>query len=100
MTERQFLEKDTQVLGISVDSVPVQKAFCGSFGGVNYPVLSDFNPLGQVSKMYGVFNEERGNSRRSVFVIDKDGVVRFKHLYERGQLLDPAEILKEVESLE
>ena len=100
MTERQFLEKDTQVLGISVDSVPVQKAFCGSFGGVNYPVLSDFNPLGQVSKMYDVFNEERGNSRRSVFVIDKDGVVQFKHLYEQGQLLDPAEILKEVESLE
>ncbi len=99
MTERQFLEKDTQVLGISVDSRAVQKAFCSSFGGVNYPVLSDFNPHGQVSKLYGVYNEERGTSRRSVFVIDKDGVVRFKHVYERG-LPDPEEILKEVESLE
>ena len=99
MTERQFLEKDTQVLGISVDSVPVQKAFCSSFGGVNYPVLSDFNPHGQVSKLYDVFNEERGTSKRSVFVIDKDGVVRFKHVYERG-LPNPEEILKEVESLE
>ncbi len=98
MEDRRFQETDAQVLGISVDSAAVQRAFCSSFGNVQYPVLADFHPKGQVSELYGVYNEERGTSWRSVFVIDKEGVVRFKHIYESG-LPDPAEILKEVETL-
>ncbi len=86
------------MLGISVDSVAVQRAFSATLGNIPYPLLADFHPKGQVSRLYGVFNEERGTSVRSVFVIDKEGVVQFKHIYEQG-LPDPAEILKEVESL-
>ncbi len=76
----------------------MQRAFCSSLGNIPYPVLADFHPKGEVSQLYGVYNEERGTSRRSVFIIDKEGVVRFKHVYESG-LPDPAEIFKEVETL-
>lgn len=86
------------MLGISIDSVAVQKAFCSSFGGISYPVLADFHPKGQVSQLYGVYNEERGTSIRSVYVIDKDGIIQFKKVYESG-LPDPTEILQALELL-
>ena len=76
----------------------MQRAFCSSLGNIPYPVLADFHPKGQISQLYGVYNEERGTSRRTVFIIDKEGVVRFKHIYESG-LPDPTEILQEVETL-
>ena len=98
MEDRRFQEKDAQVLGISVDSVAVQRAFSSTLGNIPYPLLADFHPKGRVSLLYGVYNEERGSSVRSVFVVDKEGVIRFKHIYEQG-LPDPGEILKEVESL-
>ncbi len=81
-----------------MDSAAVQRAFCSSLGNIPYPVLADFHPKGQISQLYGVYNEERGTSRRTVFIIDKEGVVRFKHIYESG-LPDPTEILQEVETL-
>lgn len=98
MEDRRFQEKDAQVLGISVDGAAVQRAFCASFGGVNYPVLADFHPKGHVSQLYGVYNEERGTSMRAIIIVDKEGLVRYKHIYDRG-LPDPAEIFREVESL-
>jgi peroxiredoxin (alkyl hydroperoxide reductase subunit C) len=96
--DARFQENDAQVLGINVDSSPVQRAFCASLGNIPYPVLSDFNPRGKVAELSGVFNVERGMNRRPVVVIDKAGVVRFKHIYETGAP-DPAAILEEVKSL-
>ena len=85
-------------MGISVDSRPVQSAFASSLGNIPYPLLADFHPKGKVAQLYGIYNEDRGTSRRSIFIIDKEGIVRYSHLYERG-LPDPAEILAEVEKL-
>lgn len=86
------------MLGISVDSRPVQAAFAASQGGVPYPLLADFHPKGKVAQLYGIYNEERGTSRRAIFILDKQGVVRYKRTYEKG-LPDPAEILAEVGKL-
>jgi len=44
--------------------------------GFNFPVLSDFWPHGEVSRLYGVFNEERGCANRATFVLDAEGTVR------------------------
>lgn len=52
-------------------------------------VLSDFWPHGEVSRSYGVFNEERGMSVRSLFVIDTDGtVIHAEESTQRGVLPD------------
>ncbi|MBI4298839.1 MAG: redoxin domain-containing protein [Chloroflexi bacterium] len=98
MENRRFEEKDTQVLGISCDSRPAQTAFAASLGGISYPLLSDFHPKGQVSEAFGVYNPERGNSRRSIIIIDKQGIVRYKRIYDRG-LPDTNEVMAELEKL-
>lgn|SRR5690606_8462809 len=72
----RFEEYDTQVLGISVDSVPSHEAWQKSLGGISYPLLSDFWPHGHVSKLYGVLRDE-GMSERALFVIDKEGIIRY-----------------------
>ena len=94
-----FEERATQVLGISTDARATQTAFSTSLGNIPYPVLSDFHPKGEVAKAYGVFNEERGTANRSVFVIDKEGIVRFKRVYADMSEFSTDEILAEVDKL-
>ena len=71
-----FENDDVQVFGISCDPAPSLKVFAEQ-EKLDYPLLSDFYPHGEVSKAYGVFLEERGFSTRGTFVIDKEGVVRW-----------------------
>lgn len=80
----KFESAETQILGISVDSFAANRRFAEDLG-VTYPLLSDFHR--QVSKLYGVLDEEKGVARRATFVIDKQGVIRY---IEQGQTaIDP-----------
>lgn len=72
----KFEELDTQVLGISVDSIPSHEAWQKSIGGISYPLVSDFYPHGAVTQKFGVLTD-KGHSERALFIIDKEGVVRF-----------------------
>lgn len=71
-----FVNDDTQLLAVSCDSMFTQKVFAER-EGLEYPVLSDFWPHGEVARAYGVFNEEKGCAVRGTFIIDKQGVVRW-----------------------
>jgi mycoredoxin-dependent peroxiredoxin len=62
------------VIGVSVDTRPAQNKFAEELG-VDFPLLSDF-PRNEVSRAYGVYDEERGVARRTTFLIDKQGVIR------------------------
>lgn len=68
----EFLTFDTEVLGLSCDPTYALRAFADS-DGLNFPLLSDFWPHGEVSRAYDVFDERRGCSRRSTYVVDKQG---------------------------
>ena len=70
-----------QVLGLSVDSTDCLRAWAESLGGITYPLLSDFFPHGQVAQRYGVLRAE-GYSERAIFVIDKEGVVRYVDVHD------------------
>ncbi|MBI4482208.1 MAG: redoxin domain-containing protein [Acidobacteria bacterium] len=70
---------EVQVVGISVDSPFSNQAFAEKIG-VKFPLLSDFHR--KVSREYGILNEETGTARRTTFVLDKDGIIRF---IEQGQ---------------
>jgi glutaredoxin len=83
----------TQVLGLSVDSVPSLKAWAESLGGIQYPLLSDFYPHGAVAKKYGVLRPE-GHSERALFVIDKAGVLRWAKVYDLDVQPDNDELLR------
>ena len=71
-----FMTFDTEVLAISCDPVYSLRAFADQ-DGLNFPLLSDFWPHGEVTRAYEVFDEKKGCPRRSSYVVDKDGAVRW-----------------------
>lgn len=77
-----------QVLAVSVDSAFAQAAFARSLETDSALLLADFEPKGEVARLYGVYNDERGHSRRGTFVIDKDGVVRHVDVAAPGEIPD------------
>lgn len=71
-----FLTFDTEVLAISCDPIYSLRAFADA-EGLNFALLSDFWPHGDVSSDYGAFDATKGMPRRSSYVIDRDGIVRW-----------------------
>jgi peroxiredoxin len=72
----EFMTFDTEVLAISCDPVYSLRVFAEQ-DGLNFPLLSDFWPHGEVADAYDVFDAAKGCARRSSYVIDKDGAVRW-----------------------
>jgi len=75
---------DAQILAISVDSLFSLEKFKAE-QNLNFPLLSDFNK--EVSRSYGSLYEEfvlgmRGVSKRSAFVIDKEGKIKYAEVLE------------------
>jgi alkyl hydroperoxide reductase subunit AhpC len=66
--------------------------------GVPFHVASDFWPHGEVTQAYGVFNQESGNAKRSVFIIDEEGVIRWSKLFT-DSIPASGELLTEIEAL-
>ena len=93
----KFVERDTQVLGISTDPKPTQTAYATSLGNLPYPLLSDFHPKAEVSNAYGLYNEERGTANRAVLIIDKTGTIRYRRVYESASDIDTADFLAEID---
>jgi peroxiredoxin len=72
-----FENDDVQVLTVSVDSVFSHRVFAEK-EGLTYPLLADFWPHGEVAQAYGVFDENLGAAVRGTFIVDKEGLVRWK----------------------
>lgn len=94
-----FDRLDAVALRISVDSVPSKKAWADAIGLKETRILADFWPHGGVAKDYGVFREANGFSERAVFIVDKDGVIRFKKVYPIRERPDINEIIQALEAL-
>ena len=93
----EFARHDVVVLPISVDSTASLKEYKAKYG-LRTDLLSDFRR--DVSRAYGVLNEERFYSNRAYFLIDREGVVRWAHVEEmNGNRRDDAEILAEIAKL-
>jgi glutaredoxin len=90
---------ETQVLGLSVDSVPCLKAWAESLGGITYPLLSDFYPHGQVAEKYGVLRSE-GYTERAIFVMDKRGIIRYIDVHDIEKQPDNDELFRVLNVLE
>ncbi|MFD5496705.1 peroxiredoxin [Streptomyces sp. NPDC001812] len=69
-------DRDTALLAVSNDSIHTLRVFAEQ-ESLEYPLLSDFWPHGEVSRAYGVFDEGKGCAVRGTFVIDREGVVRW-----------------------
>lgn len=95
----KFEGYNTQVLGISVDHVPCLVAWAESLGGISYPLLSDFWPHGAVAEQYGVLRED-GRSERALFVVDKQGVVRYVDIHDIDEQPDNEQLFRVLRQLE
>ena len=80
---KDFQNEDVQVLAISCDSIFSQRTYAQA-QGYTFPVLSDFWPHGAVSRLYGVFKEDRGCAIRGTFIVDKAGVLRWQVVNAMG----------------
>ena len=80
----EFMTFETEVLAISCDPVYALRAFADG-DGLNFPLLSDFWPHGEVARAYGVFDDVRGVALRGSFLIDAGGVLRWSVVNPAGQ---------------
>jgi peroxiredoxin len=93
----QFEENGTKVFGVSVDHTASQKAFQAK-AGFETELLSDFKR--DVSRAYGVLIEESFFSRRAYFLVDRHGILRWKHVEsELGHKRENAELLAAIRAL-
>ena len=93
-----FDETDAVLLGITVDNIPTLHAWTRQMGTVWFHVLSDFWPHGAVAKEYGVFRSD-GFTERAVFIIDKEGIIRFIQVSDINKKPDPAVCALELKKL-
>ncbi|MEA2557387.1 MAG: hypothetical protein QOG88_925 [Actinomycetota bacterium] len=75
----EFEKYGAKLLGISVDSVWSHKAFAKD-RNLQFPLLADFEPKGEVSRAHGAYNVEEGESERALFVLDPAGVISWSYL--------------------
>jgi peroxiredoxin len=94
----EFKEHDAEILGISVDGVWCHAAFARE-KHLHFPLLSDFEPKGSVSRAYGAYRAADGVSERALFVIDRDGIIRWSYLSPIDVNPGAAGILAALESL-
>lgn len=94
----QFAERDAEVLAVSNDSIHTLRVF-GEQEDLPFPLLSDFWPHGNVSRAYGVFDEDKGCAVRGTFVIDRQGVVRATVTSAMADARDAGEYLAALDTL-
>ena len=87
-TSGEFNSNNTVILGMSVDSVWANVAFAEKLGA-QFNILSDAKR--DISRAYGVFDEQSVIARRTTFVIDRQGVVQ--KVFMAQEALDPAHAL-------
>lgn len=75
----EFQRYDAQLLGISVDQVWCHMAFAQD-RGLEYPLLADFEPKGELARDYGVYREREGFCERALFVIDPEGMITWSYV--------------------
>jgi peroxiredoxin len=94
----QFENFNASLLGISVDGIWCHIAFekerC-----FHFTLLSDFEPKGEVAKIYGVYRAQDGTTERALFVIDGEGVIRYSFVSPVGVNPGAGGILKALHAI-
>jgi peroxiredoxin Q/BCP len=88
----EFEALGAHVLGISAQSVESHEAFAGKHG-LKFPLLADTEKT--VAALYGTLGP-LGFARRSVFVVDREGIIRYAHRAIAGLTFRPVSELVEV----
>lgn len=71
------------MIGISVDGKWCHMAFSEN-RKLHFPLLADFEPKGEVARMYQVYDDSAGECKRALYVIDEEGIIRWNYLSPVG----------------
>jgi peroxiredoxin len=74
----EFHRYDAQLVGISVDNTWSHVAY-RQYRNLHFPLLSDFEPKGEVARRYGAYREKDGVAERALFVLDSNGVIAWSY---------------------
>ena len=94
----EFRQYGASLVGISVDGVWCHAAFARD-RNLHFPLLSDFEPKGAVSRAYGAYRAAEGTSERALFVLDEGGTIRWSYCSPVGVNPGADGILNALESL-
>ena len=75
----EFERHGARLIGISVDGRWCHGAFAEN-RKLRFPLLADFEPKGAVARAYGVYRESDGTSERALFLLDADGIIRWRYV--------------------
>jgi len=95
----EFKKHGAQLVGISVDGAWCHAAY-KTHRKLQFPLLADFQPKGQVAQQYGVYDTEHGTAGRALFVLDAHGTIRWSYLSPVGVNPGADGILTALESLD
>ena len=95
----RFRAADTQVLGISIDSIHCHANWGKDLGGVSFPLLADFEPKGAVARSLGHYLEDKGITDRATVILDKQGIIRYSVSVTPGGQRDVDELVRECEQI-
>jgi alkyl hydroperoxide reductase subunit AhpC len=99
--EREFRDREAQVLGVSTDNEYVHLAWRGSHPDLKdlpFPMVSDLKR--ELSTALGVLDKQEGVALRATFIVDPQGVIRFVSVNDLNVGRNPAEVLRTLDALQ
>jgi len=99
--ERDFQERDAQLLGVSTDSEYVHLAWRrdrAELRELPFPMLSDLKR--ELSGSLGIIDPQEGVAQRATYIVDPQGVVRFVYVTDLSVGRSPAEVLRVLDALQ
>jgi len=98
---REFLDRDAQLLGASIDSEFVHLAWRNNHADLKdlpFPMLSDIKR--DLSEQLGILDLKAGVSQRATFIVDPQNVIRFVYVTDLSVGRNPQEVLRVLDALQ
>jgi lipoyl-dependent peroxiredoxin subunit C len=96
-----FTDRDTQLLGVSIDSEYVHLAWRGSHPDLKdlpFPMVADLKR--ELAQALGVLDKKEGVALRATFIVDPQGLIRFASVNDLNVGRNPAEVLRVLDALQ
>ena len=97
----EFEDRDTQILGVSIDSEFVHLAWRRSHPDLKelpFPMLADVKR--ELSAAFGILDRKEGVALRATFIVDPEGVIRFASVNDLNVGRNPEEVLRVLDALQ
>jgi peroxiredoxin (alkyl hydroperoxide reductase subunit C) len=98
---QEFLDRDTQLLGVSIDSEYVHLAWRNNHPDLKnlpYPMLSDIKR--DLCEQLGILDLKAGVAQRATFIVDNENIIRFVYVTDLSVGRNPQEVLRVLDALQ